>query len=233
MSTLGRWAAQDGTTAEVVHAATVILLRDGDHGPETLMLRRNSKIAFGGMWVFPGGRIDPGDVDPARPGDELATARNAAAREALEETQLRVEPGALVAFSHWTPPPEAARRYLTWFFVGAAPTDEVRVDGGEIHEHAWWSPTVALERQASGEVELAPPTWITLARLEGAADVAGVLAAAAAREPERFATHIAMDGDRAAALWAGDAGYDDRDLDRPGPRHRLWIAPGAWRYEAG
>ena len=26
------------------------------------MLRRNAKIDFGGMWVFPGGRIDPEDA---------------------------------------------------------------------------------------------------------------------------------------------------------------------------
>ena len=39
-------------------AATVVLLRDGAGGLETLLLRRNSRIAFGGMWVFPGGRVD-------------------------------------------------------------------------------------------------------------------------------------------------------------------------------
>jgi 8-oxo-dGTP pyrophosphatase MutT (NUDIX family) len=51
--------------ADVFHAATVVLLRDGDDGLETLMLRKNSRLAFGGMWVFPGGRIDDGDRRPA------------------------------------------------------------------------------------------------------------------------------------------------------------------------
>ena len=47
----------------LVAAATVLLLRDNtDAGLEVLMLRRNSKIAFGGMWVFPGGRVDADDV---------------------------------------------------------------------------------------------------------------------------------------------------------------------------
>ena len=50
----------EGVSAPIP-AATVVLLRDGDDGPEVLMLRKNSKITFGGMWVFPGGKIDPED----------------------------------------------------------------------------------------------------------------------------------------------------------------------------
>jgi len=55
---LMRWAQEGKPGTRPVAAATVVLLRDGDEGLETLMLRRNSKIAFGGMWVFPGGRVD-------------------------------------------------------------------------------------------------------------------------------------------------------------------------------
>ena len=35
----------------LIPAATVVLLRDGADGMETLMLRKNSKIAFAGMWA--------------------------------------------------------------------------------------------------------------------------------------------------------------------------------------
>ena len=43
-------------------AATVILVRDADHGYEIFMLRRTSQAAFaGGMFVFPGGRVDGDD----------------------------------------------------------------------------------------------------------------------------------------------------------------------------
>ena len=55
-----RYAATSGESP-AIDAATVVVLRDGDEGLETLMLRRNSKIAFGGMWVFPGGRVDDTD----------------------------------------------------------------------------------------------------------------------------------------------------------------------------
>ena len=45
-------------------AATVLLVRDGDHGLEVFMLRRNLKSDFvGGAYVFPGGAVDPADRD--------------------------------------------------------------------------------------------------------------------------------------------------------------------------
>jgi len=45
-------------------AATVVLLRDGDRGLETYLLRRRASMAFGpGMHVFPGGSVDVRDRD--------------------------------------------------------------------------------------------------------------------------------------------------------------------------
>ena len=80
---LGPATAEPGT--EIIPAATVILLRDGADGVETLVLLRNSKLAFaGGMWVFPGGRVDPGDRVPGETTDPvegvIRAARNAAVR---------------------------------------------------------------------------------------------------------------------------------------------------------
>src|SRR3954468_11810875 len=102
---------------EPIAAATVILARDTKRGPEVLMLRRNSKIAFGGMWVFPGGRVDPTDLEGVPEGDELAAARRAAVREAHEEAGLVVDEAGLVVFSHWVPPVEVPKRFSTWFFL--------------------------------------------------------------------------------------------------------------------
>jgi 8-oxo-dGTP pyrophosphatase MutT (NUDIX family) len=52
------------TPAEPRHASTVILLRDGPDGPEAYLLRRVKGMAFaGGMHVFPGGSVDPEDMD--------------------------------------------------------------------------------------------------------------------------------------------------------------------------
>ena len=89
-----------------IPSATVVLLRDASAGPEVLMLRKNSEIAFGGMWVFPGGKID--DADRAAADDELGAAQVAAARETLEETGWTVRVTGLLglyinqAFEHTT-----------------------------------------------------------------------------------------------------------------------------------
>jgi 8-oxo-dGTP pyrophosphatase MutT (NUDIX family) len=43
-------------------AATVMLVRDGDHGLEVLMVRRHLRAAFvAGAYVFPGGAVDDAD----------------------------------------------------------------------------------------------------------------------------------------------------------------------------
>lgn len=215
-----------------VPAATVVLLRDGSDGLEVLMLRRNSKLEFvGGMWVFPGGRVDPCDIDTDRPHDDTASARRAAVREAAEEAGLTVDAHSLVWFSHWTPPSITPRRFATWFFVARAPVGTVTVDGGEIHAYDWFRPADALARRNALEIELAPPTWITLERLLAFDDVETALATLGGHEPEYFATRFAPVVGGAVALYCGDAGYDDQNPDLPGSRHRLWMMDTGWRYE--
>ena len=214
-----------------IPAATVILLRDAVGGLETLMLHRTSAVAFGGMWVFPGGRVDEGDRR-AEDADDEAAARRAAAREAAEECGLQIATTELVAFSHWTPPMETPRRYATWFFVARASEGDVLVDGGEIRDHAWLPPGEVLERRARGEVDLAPPTYVTLADLAAHGDVDAALTGAASRRPvPRYATRWGVVDDGAVAMWAGDAGYEANDPDATGPRHRLWMLPDGWRLE--
>jgi 8-oxo-dGTP pyrophosphatase MutT (NUDIX family) len=91
------------TTPVARPAASVILLRDGQHGVEAWLMRRVVGMAFaGGMTVFPGGRVDASDSDPRigtvggdvaglarRLGESVQDARAAlvaAARELFEET---------------------------------------------------------------------------------------------------------------------------------------------------
>ena len=80
------------------------------------MLHRVSKVAFGGMWVFPAARWT------------TTTASRATTRwrgpapppEAMEECGLAVDPDDLVAFSHWVPPAITPRRFSTHFFLARA-----------------------------------------------------------------------------------------------------------------
>ena len=223
-----------------IPAATVVVLRDGPAGLEALLVQRNAKLAFaGGHWVFPGGRVDPTDApvdlgaDAVRrlPADlDEARARAAAVRETHEEAGLLIEPADLVWFAHWTPPSLSIKRFATWFFAAPAPDGEVAIDNGEIHDHAWMTPTAALAAREAGEIELSPPTWITLHTLEAYPDVAGALEALEAEPPEIYATRICVVEGGVLALYAGDAGYDDDDPHRPGPRHRLAMMDAGWSY---
>lgn len=45
-------------------SSTVLLLRDRPDGLEVLMVRRSHSAVFGGMFVFPGGLVDPIDRSP-------------------------------------------------------------------------------------------------------------------------------------------------------------------------
>ena len=214
-----------------IPAATVVLVRDGVSDLEVLMLHRTSKVAFGGMWVFPGGRVDDGDRRDDDVSDEAA-ARRAAARESLEECALAVDPDDLVPYSHWVPPAITPRRYATWFFLARASAGDVAVDGGEIHDHAWLTPREVMARRDRGEVDLAPPTWMTLHDLSAHTDVAAALAHAAQRSPlPRYETRWAQIAGGAVAMWDGDAGYASSQPDEVGLRHRLWMRPDGWRLE--
>jgi 8-oxo-dGTP pyrophosphatase MutT (NUDIX family) len=225
-------APESETGDDATLAATVILLRDGESGLETLMLRRNSKIAFGGMSVFPGGRLDPEDWAGLAPEDEFGAARRAAVREAYEECGLAIEPASILPYSHWTPPAITPRRFITWFFAARACEGEVAIDHGEIRESTWMRPVDALRRREEGVIELAPPTIVTLSELVAWPDVDSALAAIARRVPERFRTVIAMGEEGMVAMWHGDAGYASSDPRAEGPRHRLAMPKtGVWRYE--
>ena len=50
--------------ATLRYAATVVLVRDGKEGVEILLQERSGKSeSFGGMFVFPGGKVDLHDAD--------------------------------------------------------------------------------------------------------------------------------------------------------------------------
>jgi 8-oxo-dGTP pyrophosphatase MutT (NUDIX family) len=87
-----------GQIAAAAVAATVVIVRDGPHGLEVLMVVRHHEIDFArGAAVFPGGKISASDRDPrvaARctvpPGldDQQRALRVAAVRETFEESGL-------------------------------------------------------------------------------------------------------------------------------------------------
>jgi 8-oxo-dGTP pyrophosphatase MutT (NUDIX family) len=84
-----------GTPAPVRAAATVVLLRPASPAFEVYVLRRATTMAFGGVYAFPGGGVDPTDRPetvkddwPQRlgvPAEQAKAVVGAAARELFEE----------------------------------------------------------------------------------------------------------------------------------------------------
>ncbi|HJP16390.1 MAG TPA: NUDIX domain-containing protein [Acidimicrobiales bacterium] len=220
----------------LIPAATVVVMRDGSDGLEVLMLRKNSKIAFGGMWVFPGGRVDDEDEVIGDKGDldELATASKAAVREAEEEADISIDPDSLVWFSHWVPPPIVPKRFSTFFFATKALDGDkgnVVIDNGEITDHAWMQPSIALQKRDNADIELAPPTWISLTLLSSFHSVHNALEELDKMNPIFYRTHMAKTDGGTVAMWEGDAGYETNNPDVSGSRHRLTMFGNKYFFE--
>jgi 8-oxo-dGTP pyrophosphatase MutT (NUDIX family) len=165
----------------MLDAATVVLLRDSEAGIECLMVRKNSGQAFGGMWVFPGGRVEDGDGTGLE-GAGVPRSGRRPRRPAWCSTPPRWSRSP--TGRRLRPPPAATRPGSSW---GRSPDGaaDVIVDGGEIGDHLWTPPAVALELHAAGDIELVPPTWVTLQRLAEAGAVMD--SATAAVRPRRGA----------------------------------------------
>ncbi len=232
---------------DAIPAATVVVLRDSVTGVEVLMLHRDRDLSFaGGMWVFPGGRVDPGDhhgaVDDLRmttatiSGDDAtleAAARAAAVREAHEEAGLRIDAAELTRWSHWTPPPESPKRFSTAFYVAPLPPGAQRVviDDSEIRDHRWLMPATVLGLRAEGEIGLSPPTFITLTQLCEHRTVRDVVDHARSMPgPEHFATRVQLSDEAIVALYHGDVDYEGAGSGEPTGRHRLTMGDN-WIYE--
>jgi len=216
----------------VYPAATVVLVRDGREGLEALLVQRSSAVKhMGGMWVFPGGKVDPADYPEDR--DDYRAALNAAIRETKEEAGLAISEDQLVYFAHWTTPPGARRRFATWFFLCILDDDqEVQVDGGEIALHRWVRPEDAFAEleDPDNPFRLMPPTFVSLVDVAEHCDCATARAELDRRDALIFEPRMVFVEDGICFLYAGDAGYDAEDLEVPGARHRTYMVNDQLRY---
>lgn len=133
-------------------AATVVLLRPDR---SVFIIRRLRGMAFGGMWAFPGGALEPGET----PGE-------AAVRELFEETGVTIGAEALVPWHRWLTPVFEPRRFDTFFYLALLPEgQEPQLPTGEADQARWISPGLALEEHAAGTLPMLPPTLMTLTEL--------------------------------------------------------------------
>jgi 8-oxo-dGTP pyrophosphatase MutT (NUDIX family) len=190
-------------------AATTLLLRRGgkhtDRELELLMVRRAETQSFmPGVWVFPGGVVEPGEEPEA-----------CAARELEEETGIALADDAeLHAWTRWITPEVVPVRFDTHFFVGLAPVHSPpRPDGREVDDAGWLSPRRALERHRAGELELVFPTIRTLETLLPYATAAEVIEAARDRVVEPILPRVAGTREDHRVLLPGDDGYEEAAPD--------------------
>lgn len=144
-------------------AATVVLLRPDR---SVFLIRRLRAMAFGGMWAFPGGALEPGE-----------TPIEAAVREVEEETGVLIEPATLIPWHRWLTPVFEAKRFDTWFFLTALPVDqEPLLPEGEADHMQWLTPEAAMAEHTAGNLPMLPPTLLTLSELSTYDSVEAMLA---------------------------------------------------------
>ena len=136
----------------------MVLLRRGgkhkDRALEVLLLKRTEKAKFmPGVWVFPGGAVDPAD------GEAEAGFRACAVRELAEEAAIALlDDEELILFSRWITPEVISTRFDAWFFLALAPAHTPpKPDGVETVDAAWFEPRAASTPRR-------PATWSSPSR---------------------------------------------------------------------
>lgn len=160
-------------------ASTLVLIRDGDSGIETFLMRRPITMKFApGMSVYPGGALDEGDFEAAvtealDPGFACTNAARASATErefrallacAIRETKEEAgveftDARDVVLADHWVTPEHESRRFDVRFFIARIPAGQTAyVASGEADHAEWIRPTDALDRHSRDELPMLRPT---------------------------------------------------------------------------
>jgi 8-oxo-dGTP pyrophosphatase MutT (NUDIX family) len=86
--------------------------------------------------------------------------------DVLIANDLRLALDTLVPYAHWITPEGMPKRFDTWFFLAAAPPDQLGAhDGRESTDSIWVSPREALAGGDSGRFKLPFPTTRNLIKL--------------------------------------------------------------------
>jgi 8-oxo-dGTP pyrophosphatase MutT (NUDIX family) len=121
-------------------------------------------------------------VDARRAG-EIADAHRVALNEhkisflsILTDNGLQLALDTLVPYAHWITPEGLPKRFDTWFFLAAAPPDQLGAhDGRESTDSIWVSPREAVAGGESGRFKLPFPTTRNLIRLSKQPNVQAAL----------------------------------------------------------
>jgi 8-oxo-dGTP pyrophosphatase MutT (NUDIX family) len=94
----------------------------------------------------------------------------------LDDTGMVLALDELVPYAHWVTPEGMPKRFDTWFFLAAAPPEQLGAhDGRESTDSLWLSPREAVAGGESGRFKLPFPTTRNLIKLGKQSDVKAAL----------------------------------------------------------
>lgn len=152
-------------------AATVLLLRQAKCTLEILLVKRSADLKFGAnRWVFPGGKADEKDLQGSC-GMVVDLARNTAVRECSEETGIELFKDDLILFHQNIIFNSFEKLNTFWFAVDYQRGKYASIDGDEIVDFEWMSPTVALDKHERKLIDIMPNTMALINLISDETDV--------------------------------------------------------------
>ncbi|MFW2336248.1 NUDIX hydrolase [Ilumatobacter sp.] len=229
----GQYVFPGGKVDDADHGETFEPICDGlDDAPASQLLG----LDHGGLaWLVAAVRecFEEAGVLLARPvdGDDVIRFDDPAVADRFNEARHQVYDGSLSLaelctrerlmlmvdrmhlVDHWITPVGERRRFDTRFFVARAPeAQEPLHDDGETIASLWVRPADALRMWQDGELQMFPPTVMSLRFLQPHATAAAALAAAAdvgVPEPILPKVQVDADGKVTGVIRPGEPGYDD------------------------
>lgn len=129
-------------------------------------------------------------------------------RDFVAELGLVLDLAAMTPFAHWITPPEMKKRFDTYFFLMAAPPDQVAAcDGWETVDAEWVPPREALRLGGVGERIIVFPTRLNLQLLSAATSAAEALATAASRVVQTIRPDVTVVEGQFMVSLPASAGY--------------------------
>lgn len=127
----------------------------------------------------------------------------------IADNELILALDLLVPYAHWITPEGLPKRFDTWFFLAAAPPEQLGMhDGKESTDSIWLATKEALEGGQSGRFTLPFPTTRNLIKLGKQPDVAAALAEAGGRPIVTVMPIMTRNGDKRQLRIPAEAGYD-------------------------
>ena len=151
-------------------ALRIAAIREAYEETGILLARHPDQSPFAGSEVAGAARADI--AADRRPFLDLVT-----------ELDLHLDLGALSVFARWITPAMMPKRFDTWFYIAAAPPDQLALcDGWETVDAEWVEPKEALRLAQTGERKVIFPTRMNLQLLAEAEDAVDAVVRAQARE---------------------------------------------------